>query len=539
MNDQVSFTLRGRNPDVLTCIANLSNDEVFTPPEFANRMLDTLAEAWAANNNGADIWADSRVRFLDPFTKSGVFLREIASRLTKGLATDMPDLQDRVDHILTKQVFGIGTTYLTSLLARRSLYCSKHANGPHSVAKGFSSDAGNIWFQRIKHSWVDGRCKFCGASQKALDRGKDYETHAYAFIHTKDVKTQLAKMFGGDMQFDVIIGNPPYQLGDGGGGGGASATPIYNKFVEAALSLEPRYVSMITPSRWFSGGKGLEEFRDRMLRDHHFSRLVDFPQLYDVFPGVKIRGGVSYWVWDRHHDGGCEVVTMIGDEVIGEPVVRRLDAYDVLVRRNEAVRILDKVAGYKVKGKSEPSLADQVSARKPFGLTNQRGTSAPTGVKDPVLIYGNQQTSYLKRAAITSNDDWIDKWKVLLVKAHGTSGRDDLTILGEPVLAAPGSACTETYLVIGVFESEILARNLAAYMRTRFVRFLVSLRKITQNITRDSYRFVPLLPMDRLWTDKDLYKRYGITSDQATFIESLISDRPSNDPNDSADGDDE
>ena len=539
MNDQASFTLRGRNPDVLTCIANLSNDEVFTPPAFANQMLDTLAETWAANNGGADLWADSSVRFLDPFTKSGVFLREIASRLTIGLAAEIPDLQKRVDHILTKQIFGIGISHITSLLARRSVYCSKHANGPHSIAKGFSNDAGNIWFKRMAHTWVDGRCRFCGASQKTLDRGEGFESHAYALIHTEDVKTRLADMFGGDMQFDVIIGNPPYQLGDGGGGGGASATPIYNKFVEAALSLEPRYAAMITPSRWFSGGKGLEEFRDRMLRDPHFVKLVDFPQLYDVFPGVKIRGGVSYWLWGRHHDSGCEIVAMIGNEIIGEPVVRKLDAYDVLVRRNEAVRILDKVAGYRIRGKSEPSLGDQVSARKPFGLTNQRGKATPTGIKNPVLVYGNQQTSYLERSVITSNDDWIDKWKVLLVKAHGTSGRDDLTILGEPVLAGPGTACTETYLVIGVFDSEALARNLAAYMRTRFVRFLVSLRKITQNITRDSYRFVPLLPMKRLWTDEDLYKRYGITSDQTAFIESLISDRPSSDSSDSGDVDDE
>ena len=213
MNGQASFSLRGRNPDVLTCIANLSNDEVFTPPEFANRMLDTLAEAWAANNGGADLWADSSVRFLDPFTKSGVFLREITSRLTKGLAAEIPDLQERVDHILTKQVFGIGITYLTSLLARRSVYCSKHANGPHSIAKGFASDAGNIWFERMEHTWVDGRCKFCGASQKTLDRGEGLETHAYAFIHTDDIKTRIAELFGGDMQFDVIIGNPPYQLG--------------------------------------------------------------------------------------------------------------------------------------------------------------------------------------------------------------------------------------------------------------------------------------------------------------------------------------
>ena len=155
MNDQASFTLRGRNPDVLTCIANLSNDEVFTPPEFANRMLDTLAEAWAEANDGADIWADSSVRFLDPFTKSGVFLREITSRLTKGLAAEIPDLQKRVDHILTQQVFGIGTTQLTSLLARRSLYCSKHANGAHSIARSFDSDEGNIWFERMEHTWVE------------------------------------------------------------------------------------------------------------------------------------------------------------------------------------------------------------------------------------------------------------------------------------------------------------------------------------------------------------------------------------------------
>lgn len=332
------------------------------------------------------------------------------------------------------------------------------------------------------------------------------------------------------MQFDVIIGNPPYQLGDGGGGGGASATPVYNRFVEAALALQPRYATMVTPSRWFSGGKGLDDFRDRMLRDGRFVKLVDFPQLYDVFPGVKIRGGLSYWLWGRDHSGGCEVVTMIGDKVVGEPAVRKLDAYDVLVRRNEAVRILDKVAAYRVDGKPEASLGDRVSARKPFGLTNQRGQPGPRGLRDPVLVYGNQQTSYLERSAITNNAAWVDRWKVLLVKAHGTSGRDDVTILGEPVVAAPPSACTETYLVIGNYDSEQEAANVAAYMRTRFVRFLVSLRKITQNITRDSYRFVPLLATDRAWTDRDLYDRYGISADEVSFIESLIAERPSDEP---------
>src|SRR5439155_11376760 len=196
MSDQASFTLRGRNPDVLTCIANLSNDEVFTPPEFANRMLDTLAEAWTANNDGADIWADKTVKFLDPCTKSGVFLREITSRLTKGLEKEIPNLEKRVNHILTKQVFGIGITQITSLLGRRSVYCSKHATGKHSIATGFASDDGNIWFKRIKHTWAGDKCKYCGAGRSVFDRAEGLETHAYAFIHTNNIKPCLTEIFG-------------------------------------------------------------------------------------------------------------------------------------------------------------------------------------------------------------------------------------------------------------------------------------------------------------------------------------------------------
>jgi site-specific DNA-methyltransferase (adenine-specific) len=359
MNEQASFSLRGRNPDVLTCIANLSNDEVFTPPEFANGMLDTLAETWATNHGGADLWADSSLRFLDPFTKSGVFLREITSRLTKGLAAEIPDLQTRVDHILTKQVFGIGITHLTSLLARRSLYCSKHAKGPHSIARSFASDAGNIWFARTNHTWADGKCTYCGASKKMFDRGEALETHAYAFIHTNNIQSLVTKLFGGNVQFDVIVGNPPYQIE--ADDSGQNIVPIYNKFVEKAKELAPKYITMVIPARWMAGGKWLDEFRAEMLGDTCIRTIVDYPDAAEAFPGVDIKGGICYFLWNRDEQGNCGVTTKRGDRTIG-PINRRLNEFDVFVRDSRSLEILRRVLG-----RSEASLADLVSPRDPFG----------------------------------------------------------------------------------------------------------------------------------------------------------------------------
>jgi site-specific DNA-methyltransferase (adenine-specific) len=400
------LSLQRHNPDVLTCIANLSNDEVFTPPEFANRMLDTLADAWADANHGANIWADPKVTFLDPFTKSGVFLREIVSRLTDGLEKWMPDLESRVDHILTKQVFGIGITQLTSLLARRSVYCSKWANGPHSIAKSFDSEDGNIWFERTEHTWEGGhytdklgadgqpvlvgrRCKYCGASEEEYARESGLESHAYAFIHTDDIKARIAELFGAHMQSDVIIGNPPYQLSDGGFG--TSAAPIYQLFVEKALEVDPRFAIFVTPSRWFAGGKGLDAYRDRMLHDHRMRTIVDYPKLYEGFPGVKIRGGISYFLWDREHDGPCSVQTMWDGKPVGETVSRYLDEYDVLIRWNAAVPIVTKV-----QSAHEATLDLRVSSRKPFGLaTNYKGKPTDSGLENPVLLYANQSTFWI------------------------------------------------------------------------------------------------------------------------------------------------
>ena len=521
MNTQAAFTLRGRNPDVLTCIANLSNDEVFTPPDFANMMLDTLAGEWSADHCGANLWADSTVRFLDPCTKSGVFLRAITSRLTSGLKEEIPNLSARVDHILTSQVFGIGITQLTSMLARRSVYCSKHANGNHSIAKSFVSEDGNVWFERTEHTWDGERCKYCGASKKILDRGEGLETHAYAFIHNDDIHSWLAQPFGGDMQFDVIIGNPPYQLDDGGYG--TSAAPIYQLFVEKALELEPRYAVFVTPSRWMAGGKGLDKYRARMLSDRRIRRIVDFPKLYEGFPGVKIRGGISYFLWDREHDGPCEVQTIWDGNPTGPAVARHLDAYDILVRRNEAVPILEKV-----RAKGEPTLDGRVSSRKPFGLaTNFKSKPSNTGIRKPVMLFENQRTGWIEREGITVNPQWIDEWKVLMTAVQGTSAAIETKFLSKPIIAEPGTACTETYLVAGHFGREKEALNFAMYLRSRFVRFLVSLRKATQHATRDVYAFVPDLPLHQVWTDPKLYWRYGLTKEEIAFLESVVAEHDS------------
>lgn len=211
------------NPDVLSYLANLSNDEVFTPPEVANQMLDLLPD---------EICHDISVTFLDPACKSGVFLREIAKRLIDGLEDEFPDLDECLDHIFKKQVFGIATTELCSLLSRRSTYCTKYPTSKYSVVK-FDDDQpmGNIRYKQFGHVWGNDGCSYCGAAQAELDRNSDHETYAYEFIHTNEPRDIT------NMKFDVVVGTPPYQLNDGGNV--ASASPIYHKFIEQAQKLNP------------------------------------------------------------------------------------------------------------------------------------------------------------------------------------------------------------------------------------------------------------------------------------------------------------
>jgi len=523
MSAKADFALRGRNPDVLTCIANLSNDEVFTPPALANRMLDTLTEAWAADNGGANIWADSTVRFLDPCTKSGVFLREIASRLTEGLAEEMPNLEARVNHIMTQQVFGIGITQLTALLARRSLYCSKHAWGEHSIAKGFASDDGNIWFQRTEHTWGETKCIFCDAPRAIMDRGIDRENYAYAFIHASNIGERMTELFGAAMQFDVIIGNPPYQMK--GGAGGSSDSSIYHLFVEQAKKLEPRYLSMVIPSRWLAGGRGLNEFRKVTLSSHKLLSLVDFPVSRDVFPNVEVKGGICYFLWSNTYNGPCDVTIIRGDDKTRS--IRQLDEFDVFVRDARSASILRKVMAHE-----EQPIISILTADTPFGLATNfddfehSDTNHSSPPPNSITLYyarsGKRNVGFIPRSTITKNVDLIDQWKVLVPKA-GSDGGQKIpdSVLGKPWLSPPPSAATQTFLAFWL-ASEDEAQSLKSYYCTKFFRHLVSLRKITQDALRPMYSWVPIQAWDRHWTDESLYAKYELTDEEIAFIESTI-----------------
>jgi len=492
--------MKNYNPDVLTCLANLSNDEVFTPPVVVNRMLDLLP---------AELWRNPDARFLDPVSKTGVFLREIAKRLMEGLSEQIPDRQQRADHIFTRQLFGIAITELTALLSRRSVYCSKQANGPYSVCTAFCDADGNIRFRSTEHTWQNGRCRYCGASREVYDRDDTLESHAYEFIHTENPETIFP-----DMKFDVIIGNPPYQLSDGGNG--ASASPLYHRFVRQAQKLKPRYLTMIIPSRWFGGGKGLDDFRREMLNDNHIRVLVDYENASDCFPGVDIAGGVCYFLWDRDNPGLCDVVNVRNNETMHS--VRALNEFDTFIRHDQAASIVRKVCAF-----GEPMMSNMVSSSKPFGL---RTFVRPQESGDILLRWQNGEGPY-RRDEIIVGRELIDKWKVITSYVGydhaGNPGKDGKRrVFSKIDILPPGTICTETYLVVGSFDTEQEATKLVAYMKTLFFRFLVAQCMYSHHITKEAYRLVPIQDFSQSWTDEKLYAKYGITDEEIKFIESMV-----------------
>lgn len=487
------------NPDVLTCLANLSNDEVFTPPSLVNDILDLLP---------VELWSNPNAKFLDPVSKSGVFLREMAKRLMHGLETQIPDKQERINHIFSQQLYGIAITDLTALLSRRSVYCSKTANGKYSICDTFDDEQGNIRYKRMKHTWNNGKCTYCGASQEVYDREDTLETYAYNFIHTEKPE----KIF--NMKFDVIVGNPPYQMSDGGAG--ASAIPLYHKFVQQAKKLNPRYLTMIIPARWFAGGRGLDSFREEMLKDNRIRKIVDFHNAADCFPGVEIKGGVCYFLWDRDNKGECEVVPVVSSQFL-KPMSRRLDAYDVFVRLNDSISILEKVLS-----KKEKSFSEHMSSQKPFGFRTNFRAYKKSHFKGGIKIFSFKEVGWIEREKVVKNAQWIDEYKVIISRSYNGGYTYPHQIINKPIVAEKGSCCTETYIVCDVLANEKRANNLRDYITTKFFRFLVFLRKVSQDNPKDRFSFVPIQNYDESWTDEKLYKKYGLTEEEIAFIDSMI-----------------
>ena len=491
------------NPDVLSCLANLSSDEVFTPPDIANQMLDLLPQ---------ELFHNPDTKFLDPACKSGIFLREIAKRLLKGLEPLLPDLQERIDHIFQHQLYGIAITELTSLLSRRGVYCSKYPNSIYSVTE-FDGAEGNIRYKRIAHQWHNGKCGFCGASQSQYDRDFSLETHAYELIHT----TKPEEIF--KMKFDVIIGNPPYQLSDSGFG--MSAKPIYHLFVEQAKKLKPRYLTMIIPARWYAGGKGLDKFRNNMLNDNHILKLVDFENSDEVFNGVDIAGGICYFLWDRERTGLCEVTNYYDGKAVTSN--RALNEYDTFIRHGKAINIIHKVM--QANNTNGHYLDTRISSRKPFALPTNY---LPTENGIPCWFIQRIGLKFADPKDISDNYGFLDKWKLLIPPAP-IAGQTDFSkpvgfyYDGNTRISKPGECCTESWLVAGAFDSEDEAISYKSYLFTKTVRFLLLQTVVSQHVTKKNFCFIPDLGnYQGIYTDDILREMWDISDDEWAFVDSKI-----------------
>ncbi|MDY0143577.1 MAG: Eco57I restriction-modification methylase domain-containing protein [Bacteroidales bacterium] len=484
------------NPDVLSCLANLSSDEVFTPPHIVNHMLDMLPQ---------ELFKDKNAKFLDPATKSGVFLREIAKRLLEGLKEEIPNLQQRIDHIFQNQLFGIAVTEMTSLLSRRSVYCSKYPNSKYSISV-FDNVTGNIRYRRINHNWVNKKCSICGASKETYDRSIKLENYAHEFIHVKQIEEL------NNMKFDVIIGNPPYQLGDGGGKG-SSAVPIYQLFVEQSMKLKPKYITMIIPARWFSGGKGLDNFRNQMLNDKHLVRIVDYFDPQEVFPGIDLSGGVCYFLWDRDNPGQCSIDNYILNQKVSmKRDISHSDSHP-FIRFNEAVSIINKI-----KMKKESKFIDVVSSRRPYGLDPKLVLDKTGSLK----VYSYPENGFTSIKNVKQNLDMLKKYKVFITKAYGERGAFPYMVTGKPFIGLPNEICTETYLSIGSYDNRDTVDNVISYMKTKFFRFLVLQQKNTQNAAKGVYAFVPMVDFSKPWSDEELFEKYDLTKSEISFIDTLV-----------------
>lgn len=526
--------------DILETITNVGNDEVFTPRKTCDMILNSLPE---------EVWHNPDYKWLNPATKNGIFEREIAIRLDRGLKDVIPNQEARRKHILQNMIYAIGLTKFTSYVSRRTLYYCSQANrkcdgirakdghyvNGYAIGNGtwFDDEEGNIKTPRASHTFdKNDRCIYCKLpkTSKYVD-SLQREQYAYEFIHHNPNELLIFLQdlfFKGErsMKFDIILSNPPYQLTDGGGG--SSARPIYQLFVQNAKYLNPKYMSMIIPSRWMTGGKGLDAFREQMLKDKHISFLADYLSASECFPNVAIEGGVCYFVWEKDHNGKCLVETHYtnGEVRKSERFLSEDATDDILVRDEVALKILNKI-----RSRVATFFSSIVSTRMPFGIGNisiDETTENPNSSMDYKIFMRDKNqriTRYIQNINISKNKELAESFKVFISKADGAAGQIGnpipARIIGKGEIGGPHTICTETFLAIGPFSEKGEAENCITYMKTKFFRFLVGIRK-NKNMTQDTYKFVPLENLSSPLSDEMLYKKYGLDNDEIDYIETMI-----------------
>lgn len=537
------------NFDILETITNVGNDEVFTPRKTCDMILDSLPE---------EVWHNPNYKWLNPATKNGIFEREIAIRLDDGLKDIIPDTEQRRKHILQNMIYSIGQTRFTANVARRTVYYCSQANrkcdgikaddghyvNGYAIGNGswFDDEEGNIKTPNINHTFVDDkgetmpsscsgeekkkyRCKYCGINgASAYNDANQRETYAYEFIHFDGdelLKHLQDRFFGGNrnMKFDIIIGNPPYQLSTNDKGG-IQAIPIYNKFVEQAFALKPKYISMIIPSRWYTGGMGMDSFRNAFLSNDHIELLFDFPKSRDCFSNVDIAGGVCFFLWSSSFTGDCRVISSIGGK--NTEKIRKLNQFDVFVRSNIGVEIINKI-----RKKANKYLNEVVASISPFGLsTNVKGKK--NYFAGSVKLISSSGESFIQANDVPKGKEYIDEYKISIGQLNpdrggvnnASDGKSNVTT--KVKIYEPNEVFTATYLLLNHFKVKEEAENFAIYIKTKFVRYLVNLTLSSMHITKDNFRFVPTMEFSRTWTDNELYSYFDLNDEEIKDIESTI-----------------
>lgn len=472
----------------------LGESEVITPKHICKDMIDMIDDA--------DLRAvmDSGSKVLDIAGKAGEFALAVFEKYI-ALGYDKEALKDAIYTIPTS-----GITYEFT----RMIYEILGLN-VDNIASKFTS------YSLLEVKDEDGDIDYTKIAA-LLRQNKPFDS-----IRMNDELTEGDEI----VNFDVVLGNPPYQVSDGGAQ--ASARPIYHNFVNISKKVEPSFMSIIMPTRWYAGGKGLDEFRNDMLSDTSIAELHDFLHPEEVFPDTNNRGGVCYLLWDHKHnktDSDVRIVSHEGNGVVKTSTRKlRYKDLDIFIRNSAAISILNKV----IADETVDTMERHISPRRPFGLDGNFIKTADfkkevTGMTDPVKCYGKAKTvGYVERSNIPSHTEWIDKWKVFMPYANniGTELNDDNQ---NTFVVAPKSICTETFLIAGMDLEldETSATNLSNYLRTRFARFLLSMAKISQHGTSKTYRFVPTQDFSSAWTDEELYAKYGLAEEEIAFIESMI-----------------